>query len=526
MRDNLIKIALVASFCFALAFTLSCSGDDSDNDSGGDVRNEYSIPSSSSEAISSSSNAVEQKDYCVYSENQKCYFGPYSVCPGVGGVLSNFCPYGSSSSVAASSSSQVGSSSSSQNGKSSSSAVLEYEYCIFVSDRICLIGPLSDCPPGGTLSNSCPYSSSSTPISSSSSSLSNSNSSSSLATYTIIYDANNGIGEPIAQTKTYNVTLTLSATIPTRTGFAFIGWNTKADGRGVSYAPEASYTDNAGVILYAQWKLTKTIILNANGGTIDQEILGYDDWSNGYPITEMYDAAIWLPDAFKRTGYILVGWNTQANGRGTFYEYSYTGQSSVTLYAQWSVPLVSNCDGVTFREVEIGTQTWMGENLNCNIKNSKCVYNDETRCTQYGRLYDWATAKLACPSGWHLPSSADWDKLLRYIDGNTDTSSPYISSTAGEHLKATSWVGKEPVWGQERKGLDTYGFSALPGGFGQNDGSFSVNQGYGYWWTSTISPYNNNIPGVEYRKMGSSNHSVTSDYYFSSYLLSVRCLKN
>jgi len=143
MKKSISKNASVAGISLALVFTFSCSSDGG----GGD-----------GEAFSSS-NAVEQKDYCVYPGIKQCYFGPYSVCPDVGGVLSGSCPYSSSSSVAVSSSSQVEDSSSSQSGESSSSssAVREYDYCVFISDKICLTGPMSDCPPGGALSNSCPY---------------------------------------------------------------------------------------------------------------------------------------------------------------------------------------------------------------------------------------------------------------------------------------------------------------------------------------------------------------------------------
>ena len=71
-------------------------------------------------------------------------------------------------------------------------------------------------------------------------------------TYTVSYNANGGTGAPNSQTKTQNVTLTLSTTKPTRTGYTFSKWNTKADGSGTNYNPGASYTSNAALTLYAQ----------------------------------------------------------------------------------------------------------------------------------------------------------------------------------------------------------------------------------------------------------------------------------
>ena len=78
-------------------------------------------------------------------------------------------------------------------------------------------------------------------------------SSATAAVYTISYNANGGSGAPSAQTKDGGIDLTLSSTMPTRSGFAFTGWNTKADGSGTSYTSGATFTGNANTTLYAQW---------------------------------------------------------------------------------------------------------------------------------------------------------------------------------------------------------------------------------------------------------------------------------
>lgn len=70
----------------------------------------------------------------------------------------------------------------------------------------------------------------------------------------VSYNGNGGANVPASQTKTYGTNLTLSGTVPTRTGYQFTGWNTKADGTGTTYQPGGTYTQNVAVTLYAIWK--------------------------------------------------------------------------------------------------------------------------------------------------------------------------------------------------------------------------------------------------------------------------------
>ena len=77
-----------------------------------------------------------------------------------------------------------------------------------------------------------------------------------LNTYTISFNANGGVGAPSAQTKTHGVVLFVSRTKPTRSGFEFAGWNTKADGTGTVYYPGGIMKNDASVTLYAMWSKT------------------------------------------------------------------------------------------------------------------------------------------------------------------------------------------------------------------------------------------------------------------------------
>jgi len=208
--------------------------------------------------------------------------------------------------------------------------------------------------------------------------------------------------------------------------------------------------------------------------------------------------------------------------------------------------VVVSCNINDYRTVEIGDQVWMAENLNCAVSGSKCYDNDPANCTKYGRLYNWATAMALpdscnrttsctsqistkhrgiCPSGWHLPSSAEWDRLLRYVDGNTGRTSPYggyDSYTAGKYLKATSgwnWDSWHDISGN---GTDDYGFSGLPGG---NYDYHFLNIGEsGIWWSASESEGYSIFANI--RSMTYSYNDVSSSRGDKDYDFSVRCVQD
>jgi len=224
------------------------------------------------------------------------------------------------------------------------------------------------------------------------------------------------------------------------------------------------------------------------------------------------------------------------------------------------------CGGKTYKTVKIGKQTWFAENLNyrvsglCGNKSTNQLTDNDADCEEYGRLYNWATAmnlepscnnheclnqieskhQGICPSGWHIPNNADWDELYRYVDGNTETSSPYNSKTAGIHLKAKiGWDSCGPYDSDNTYVCqDTYGFSALPGGYGidirdimGNDilsgGAFSDAGEYGLWWSASDTENYNNHGNIAYfRGLGYSYEGAGWDIISKAFLYSIRCLKD
>jgi uncharacterized repeat protein (TIGR02543 family) len=124
----------------------------------------------------------------------------------------------------------------------------------------------------------------------------------------------------------------LALLTPTQSGFAFDGWNTAADGSGISYAAGSAYTPATNISLYAQWSVvpsgTTTFISNGASGTIS-------------PIGGGIGTSITLPGgtSLSDPGSFFAGWNTSATGNGTNYlaGSSFVVTSSITLYAQWTL---------------------------------------------------------------------------------------------------------------------------------------------------------------------------------------------
>lgn len=153
-----------------------------------------------------------------------------------------------------------------------------------------------------------------------------------ILTYTVSYNANGGSGAPSAQTKTYGTDLKLSSTVPTRSGYDFLGWATSSTGS-VAYSAGDYYKTNSDVTLYAIWKLsTYTVKFNANGG---QGAIS----NKSYEIDKSYT----LPSAsgLSREDYTFLGWSTSSTATNPTYtdrasvKNLTSAGSTITLYAVW-----------------------------------------------------------------------------------------------------------------------------------------------------------------------------------------------
>ncbi len=252
------------------------------------------------------------------------------------------------------------------------------------------------------------------------------------------------------------------------------------------------------------------------------------------------------------------------------YKIRITSATNETIYGESPLFIISNefgtatdLDGNIYKTIKIGNQWWMAENLRVlqypyaksiplitdnttwaalsdNGTDDACCYyeNSNTNKNTYGVLYTWAAAmgdnaisssanpsgvQGVCPTGWHLPSDAEWKVLEKYL------------GMSQADADATNWRGTDVGSKLKEKGTlhwlapntgasNESGFFALPGGGrSASNGTFISLIYSGFWWSTTecssIYAWNRHL---SYEKQGVYRY----DYYYKSNGFSVRCVKN
>jgi uncharacterized protein (TIGR02145 family) len=179
-----------------------------------------------------------------------------------------------------------------------------------------------------------------------------------------------------------------------------------------------------------------------------------------------------------------------------------------------------------------GPQIWATENLDVNKfrngddipeartdaewkksgdeqKPAWCYYNsDPANGKKYGKLYNWFAVndpRGLAPLGWHVPTNEEWTTL-------TDS----LGKEAGTLMKSVSG------WKENGNGTNLSGFTAFPGGYRYDSGTFANLGSHGYWWSSTdLLTYVAWIHSIYY------NFGAVYSYFSNKRLgLSVRCIKD
>jgi uncharacterized protein (TIGR02145 family) len=201
---------------------------------------------------------------------------------------------------------------------------------------------------------------------------------------------------------------------------------------------------------------------------------------------------------------------------------------------QASQKVCQDIDSNTYKTVKIGSQIWMAENLKtshyrdgsditeiedytawADISNTNsqtpawCYYGGNPISNTYGKLYNWyavTDSRQLCPTGWHVPSDAEFTLLIDYLGGD---------QVAGGHMKA------QTLWYVPNTGAgNSSGFTALPAGYRYADGTFYNLGYYANFWSST--EYGSGT--VWNRSLDYNNSSIKRNHFLKKNGLSVRCV--
>ena len=184
-------------------------------------------------------------------------------------------------------------------------------------------------------------------------------------------------------------------------------------------------------------------------------------------------------------------------------------------------------DGQEYSWVKTGNQRWMVENLNYYTPGGSWYYNNDSLeyAASYGRLYVWPVAmdgaessnanpsgvQGVCPPGWHIPSDAEWNQLIDFLDSETPAN--LLKEEGTTHWQSTN----ENVTNET-------GFTARPGGRRQANGSFASVGSFGLWWSSKERLDSPDDAWTRYMLHNSAN--VTRFSGAKNVAVSVRCIKD
>lgn len=210
---------------------------------------------------------------------------------------------------------------------------------------------------------------------------------------------------------------------------------------------------------------------------------------------------------------------------------AYAVNTQDTIYGQQKTfitypnNVIYDIDNNIYNTITIGTQEWMKEDLrvshyrNGDLINTINIYADirneispkyqwsyqrnDTNVINASKLYTWYTVvdnRGVCPTGWHLPSDSEWEKLISYLGGEL---------VAGEKLRE---AGGEH-WSLDNTGTNESGFTALPDAIRRSDGYFwpstpsvrylsSTESGSEYAWIRQLEERPKNVFRSSYEKKG------------------------
>lgn len=204
-----------------------------------------------------------------------------------------------------------------------------------------------------------------------------------------------------------------------------------------------------------------------------------------------------------------------------------------SLFSCSNAETIQDIDGNMYHVAKIGNQTWMVENLRVtrfnngdSIRNLKSnsdwkqtkqagysVYNNDNAFVKdYGFLYNYECLqdfRKIAPKGWRIPTEEDLRELESFINSNS-TTGIFLKEKGDSHWLPSNTIGNNAT-----------GFTALPGGYRDEEGSFYMLRANGYYWTT-----NGSFEFYHWSaRMFQAFADVRRDNVFKQYGFAVKCIK-
>ena len=258
-----------------------------------------------------------------------------------------------------------------------------------------------------------------------------------------------------------------------------------------------------------------------------------------------------LPNMVDGTTYFVRAYAT--NMLGTSY-----GQQVSFTYRCGNSFTVTDYDGNVYHTLRLGNQCWMKENLRSTHysdgtaiaagsgpSSTVAYYYTPGGSFNYGYLYNWKAVMRnssssqanpsgvqgICPTGWHVPSDAEWAELQDYVGSQSQylcsNDSSYIAKALAATTGWTTYSSGTCCVGNNQSINNATGFGALPAGYYDGNTFYHTHGYYNFgnyavFWSATeeSSGY------AWYRDLIYYSASVSRYSGDKSYGRSVRCLRD
>jgi len=197
-------------------------------------------------------------------------------------------------------------------------------------------------------------------------------------------------------------------------------------------------------------------------------------------------------DGFDRITIFLKDQGTVTDFDGNVYNWTRIGEQ------RWMIENIKSTHYSDGEEIPFVESAYGWENLSDTDKGYSYFENSSSNNDVYGALYNWAAVmngenssdslpskvQGVCPTGWHVPSDAEWKKLEIFV--GMDSVNTYNIGWRGFNQGGKLKEEGTEHWDNPNTGAtNLVDFTALPGGYRVYYGTYNELCFGAYFWSAT-----------------------------------------